>query len=49
MVREIYPRASEWFGDAQLLADVQALAPRVYELSELSGRETKGNYDIIVE
>ena len=34
MVREIYALAAEWSGDAQLLADVQALAPRVYELSE---------------
>ena len=34
MVREIYPRAAEWFDDRQLAADVAALAPRVYELSE---------------
>jgi L-lactate dehydrogenase complex protein LldE len=34
MVREIYPRAAEWFDDPQLAADVAALAPRVYELSE---------------
>lgn len=34
MVREIYPLAAEWFGDTPLLTDVQALAPRVYELSE---------------
>src|SRR5215469_15526049 len=34
MVREIYPLAAEWFGDQELLADVQTLAPRVYELSE---------------
>jgi L-lactate dehydrogenase complex protein LldE len=34
MVREVYPLAAEWFGDQQLLADVQALAPRVYELTE---------------
>ncbi|HET8840003.1 MAG TPA: (Fe-S)-binding protein [Ktedonobacteraceae bacterium] len=33
-VREIYPLAAEWFGDTQLLADVKALAPRVYELTE---------------
>lgn len=34
MVREIYPRAAEWFDDHQLAADVAALAPRVYELTE---------------
>lgn len=34
MVREIYPLAAEWFGDQELLAEVQALAPRVFELSE---------------
>lgn len=34
MVRELYPRAAEWFGDQQLAADVAALTPRVYELSE---------------
>ncbi|HEX7736790.1 MAG TPA: (Fe-S)-binding protein [Ktedonobacteraceae bacterium] len=34
MVREVYPLAAEWFGDQQLLAEVQALAPRVYELTE---------------
>ena len=34
MVREVYPLAAEWFGDTQLLAEVQALTPRVYELSE---------------
>jgi L-lactate dehydrogenase complex protein LldE len=34
MVREVYALAAEWSGDRQLLAEVQALAPRVYELSE---------------
>lgn len=34
MVREIYPLAAQWFGDQELLAEVEALAPRVYELSE---------------
>src|SRR2546423_4988203 len=34
MVREVYPLAAEWFDDPQLAADVAALAPRVYELSE---------------
>lgn len=34
MVREVYPLAAEWFGDEQLLADVRALTPRVYELTE---------------
>ena len=34
MVREIYPLAAEWFGERHLLAEIQALAPRVYELSE---------------
>lgn len=33
-VREVYPLAAQWFNDPQLLADVQALAPRVYELTE---------------
>jgi L-lactate dehydrogenase complex protein LldE len=34
MVRELYALAAEWFDDQPLLAEVQALAPRVYELSE---------------
>ena len=34
MVRDIYPRAAEWFHDHQLAADVAALVPRVYELTE---------------
>ena len=34
MVREVYPLAAQWFDDQQLLAEVEALAPRVYELSE---------------
>lgn len=34
MVRELYPRAAEWAGDHALLQEVQALAPKVYELSE---------------
>ena len=34
MVREVYPLAAQWFGDQELLAEVEALAPRVYELSE---------------
>ncbi|HLI69503.1 MAG TPA: (Fe-S)-binding protein [Ktedonobacteraceae bacterium] len=34
MVREMYPLAAEWFGDQTLLAEVRALAPRVYELTE---------------
>ncbi len=34
MVREIYPLAARWFDDHQLAADVAALAPRVYELTE---------------
>src|SRR5258708_10041142 len=34
MVRELYALAAEWFDDRPLLAEVQALAPRVYELSE---------------
>jgi len=34
MVREIYALAARWCGDQQLLAEVQALAARVYELSE---------------
>ena len=34
MVRELYPEAAKWAGDEELLRDVEALAPRVYELSE---------------
>ncbi len=34
MVRELYPRAARELGDAELQARVDALAPRVYELSE---------------
>jgi L-lactate dehydrogenase complex protein LldE len=34
MVRDIYPRAAEWFDDQQLAAEVAALTPRVYELTE---------------
>jgi L-lactate dehydrogenase complex protein LldE len=35
MVRELYPRAAEEWGDASLRRAVAALAPRVFELSEL--------------
>ena len=38
MVREVYPLAAEWFGDEPLLAEVQALTPRVYELTEFLTR-----------
>ncbi|WP_034388935.1 (Fe-S)-binding protein [Deinococcus sp. YIM 77859] len=34
MVRDLYPRAAAWAGDERLLAEVNALAPRVFELSE---------------
>ncbi len=34
MVRDIYMRAAEWFDDQQLAAEVAALTPRVYELTE---------------
>ncbi|WP_216326320.1 (Fe-S)-binding protein [Deinococcus aestuarii] len=34
MVRDLYPRAAEWAGDEELLAEVNALTPRVFELSE---------------
>ncbi|HEY7127323.1 MAG TPA: (Fe-S)-binding protein [Ktedonobacterales bacterium] len=34
MVREQYPRAAAQFGDVSLAAQVAALLPRVYELSE---------------
>ena len=34
MVRTLYQRAAEWFDDQQLAAEVAALAPRVYELTE---------------
>lgn len=35
MVRELYAEAARWAGDDELLKDVEALAPRVFELSEL--------------
>ena len=35
MVREAYPRVAEQAGDDELSAAVRALAPRVFELSEL--------------
>ena len=34
MVRELYPRAAELAGDAALASAVEALTPRVFELSE---------------
>lgn len=34
MVRELYPLAAELAGDARLAADIEALAPKVFELSE---------------
>jgi L-lactate dehydrogenase complex protein LldE len=34
MVRDLYPRAAEWAADHALLKEVEALAPRVFELSE---------------
>ncbi|HLI06490.1 MAG TPA: (Fe-S)-binding protein [Ktedonobacteraceae bacterium] len=34
MVRDLYARAAAWFDDQQLAADVAALSPRVYELTE---------------
>ncbi|BDP44053.1 Fe-S oxidoreductase (plasmid) [Deinococcus aetherius] len=34
MVRDLYPRAAEWAGDERLLEEVNALTPRVFELSE---------------
>lgn len=34
MVREIYPMAAELAGDKRLAEDVEALAPKVFELSE---------------
>jgi L-lactate dehydrogenase complex protein LldE len=34
MVRELYPRAAELAGDAGLASAVEALTPRVFELSE---------------
>ena len=34
MVRELYPMAAELAGDTRLAADVEALAPKVFELSE---------------
>ena len=34
MVRELYPKVAELTGDAAFIAEVNALIPRVYELSE---------------
>jgi L-lactate dehydrogenase complex protein LldE len=34
MVRDLYPRAAAQAGDARLVAQVEALVPRVYELGE---------------
>src|SRR5260221_7216817 len=34
MVRDMYPRAAQLAGDAQLAARVEAIIPRVYELTE---------------
>jgi L-lactate dehydrogenase complex protein LldE len=34
MVRDLYPKAAILSGDAHLIAEVDALAPRVYELGE---------------
>jgi len=34
MVRDLYPKAAILSGDAQLIAEVDALVPRVYELGE---------------
>ncbi|MGI8748736.1 MAG: (Fe-S)-binding protein [Deinococcus sp.] len=39
MVRDLYPRAAEWAGDGELLAEVRELVPRVFELSEFLVRE----------
>ncbi|GGL12905.1 (Fe-S)-binding protein [Deinococcus radiotolerans] len=48
MVRDLYPRAAEWAHDDALLAEVQALTPRVFELSEFlvhhQGLEDVGAY-----
>ncbi|MFC4640338.1 (Fe-S)-binding protein [Deinococcus hohokamensis] len=48
MVRDLYPRAAEWAGDDKLLAEVNALIPRVFELSEFlvkhQGIEDVGAY-----
>ncbi|GGK38863.1 Fe-S oxidoreductase [Deinococcus malanensis] len=48
MVRDLYPRAAEWAGDDELLAEVNALIPRVFELSEFlvqhQGLEDVGAY-----
>src|SRR4051812_25085405 len=35
MVRDAYPRVAEQAGDERLAAEIEAIAPRVYELSEL--------------
>ncbi|MEF2278430.1 (Fe-S)-binding protein [Deinococcus sp. YIM 134068] len=39
MVRDLYPRAAEWAGDEALLEEVNALTPRVFELSEFLVKE----------
>ena len=48
MVRDIYPRAAEQFGDEKLSAEVAGLIPRVYELTEFlvyrMGLEDVGAY-----
>lgn len=48
MVRELYPMAAELAGDEQLAEDVEAVAPRVFELSEFLvnklGLENVGAY-----
>lgn len=39
MVRGQYPRLAEWAGDAKLGAEIEALAPRVFEFSEFLTRK----------
>ena len=40
MVRDLYPKAAALSGDARLVAQVEALVPRVYELGEFLVKRT---------
>jgi L-lactate dehydrogenase complex protein LldE len=48
MVRDLYHRAAEWAGDRELAREIEALAPKVFELSEFlvnrMGLEDVGAY-----
>src|SRR5215467_12366979 len=40
MIRDLYPKAAALSGDKQLIEQVEALTPRVYELSEFLVKRT---------